>query len=161
MFKDVLAVVAAFVTLVIPVSLRAKEPHLLPASVVSTAQRWVEHKMGVSHSYPPPAVVISQQALEHGGHFHKDLARHDETIVGLYVPGAVVLSPDVWNPYSKPAVSYLIHEIVHHIQFMSGRRFACEDEREIEAYRLQNAWLAELGHPPLHDEGWVKARFSC
>ena len=46
-----------------------------------------------------------------------------------------------WNPARPGDSSILVHEMVHHMQNVSGRKFACGGEREKEAYNAQRAWL--------------------
>jgi hypothetical protein len=45
----------------------------------------------------------------------------------------------------------LAHELVHHIQNMSGEKFDCPQAREALAYRAQLRWL-ELFGKTLEDE---------
>jgi hypothetical protein len=44
----------------------------------------------------------------------------------------------------------LLHELVHYLQEETGKAFACPKERELEAYRLQSAFVDEtgIGHAP-------------
>jgi uncharacterized lipoprotein YmbA len=42
-----------------------------------------------------------------------------------------------------------VHELVHHGQLLSKKTFACQGEREAEAYAVQNAYLAKHGIRPL------------
>jgi hypothetical protein len=46
-----------------------------------------------------------------------------------------------WKPASPKQLSILVHEMVHHLQNLDKRRFACPAERERLAYKAQNAWL--------------------
>lgn len=39
----------------------------------------------------------------------------------------------------------LVHELVHHLQHMHGRRFRCQEEREREAYLIQRRYVQEAG----------------
>lgn len=39
----------------------------------------------------------------------------------------------------------LLHELVHYLQYESGKTFFCLEEREREAYRLQTAFVIETG----------------
>lgn len=72
---------------------------------------------------------------------------------GLYDPDAVT----VWlvrpwsakNPYD---VSVLLHELVHHRQAQHGHWY-CPGAQELPAYRLQQAWLGEMGLEP--DVNWI------
>ena len=49
-----------------------------------------------------------------------------------------------WSASDARDVSTLLHELIHDVQF-SNRRWLCNGETEWEAYKLQEAWLAENG----------------
>jgi hypothetical protein len=49
-----------------------------------------------------------------------------------------------WHPENIPDQSRLLHELVHDVQF-ANRQWACNQEPEREAYKLQDKWLAERG----------------
>jgi len=46
-----------------------------------------------------------------------------------------------WNLESPRDLSVLVHELVHHLQNLDGRQYACPAEREKLAYQAQDAWL--------------------
>jgi hypothetical protein len=50
-----------------------------------------------------------------------------------------------WTGATPRESSVLVHEMVHHVQALSGRRYGCGAEREAEAYALQDRWLAQHG----------------
>jgi hypothetical protein len=50
-----------------------------------------------------------------------------------------------WTGSNPADVSILVHEMVHHLQHLSGQRFACPQERERLAYAAQERWLALSG----------------
>ena len=49
-----------------------------------------------------------------------------------------------WNAADMRDRSSLLHELVHDVQY-SSRDWACKEEPEWEAYKLQDAWLTENG----------------
>lgn len=57
----------------------------------------------------------------------------------------VVYLPAGWTGTTPAELSILVHEMVHHAQTASGRRFACGAQREKEAYQAQARWLALFG----------------
>lgn len=57
--------------------------------------------------------------------------------------GIIHLSPD-WRA-TPVHLSALVHELAHHLQAQSGRRFGCVGLREGEAYAVQGAWLEQFG----------------
>jgi hypothetical protein len=50
-----------------------------------------------------------------------------------------------WDAGSPADMSILAHELVHHLQNLSGEQFACPHGREKDAYAAQRAWLAQSG----------------
>lgn len=49
-----------------------------------------------------------------------------------------------WNAANPRNLSTLLHELIHDVQHLN-RDWACKGEPEWEAYKLQEAWLAEQG----------------
>lgn len=119
---------------------------------------WVSNRMNVDMSLLPEAVA-SDSKLEHSLRLDDD-AEHAGAI-GAYIPGRLVLSSAVWDPASLEAQSYLLHELVHHAQFLSGRDYPCHAAKEREAYTLQSAWLVEHGLKPLVTQEWIDKMSSC
>jgi hypothetical protein len=48
-----------------------------------------------------------------------------------------------WEGATPAQLSVLVHEMVHHLQNVGGRKFACPQAREAEAYAAQEQWLRE------------------
>ena len=57
--------------------------------------------------------------------------------------------------------SYLVHELVHHAQLLSRKKYECDAAKEREAYTLQNKWLLEHGERPLVSNQWIEKISSC
>jgi hypothetical protein len=53
--------------------------------------------------------------------------------------------PAGWTGASAAEISVLVHEMVHHLQNMSGLRYACPQAREALAFEAQERWLALSG----------------
>lgn len=49
-----------------------------------------------------------------------------------------------WDPANLRQRSVLLHELVHDVQF-ANRAWQCPNATEWEAYKLQEAWMAEQG----------------
>jgi hypothetical protein len=79
----------------------------------------------------------------------------------LYVPGEVDIDDQFWDPTDVKAISFLVHELVHHAQLYRGIAYACNNTKEWEAYKLQNLWLAEHGLPPVVDNSWIARMARC
>ena len=72
-------------------------------------------------------------------------ARVGVTPRGYYDPDtATIYLIRPWSPESPQDVSVFLHELVHHRQQVAGHWY-CPGAQEPEAYRLQEAWLAERG----------------
>jgi hypothetical protein len=81
--------------------------------------------------------------------------------IAAYLPGQIIINNIVWDPESPTAQSYLVHELVHHAQLLSGKSYPCHDAKEREAYTLQNRWLVEHGESPIVTEGWIDRMSQC
>ena len=81
--------------------------------------------------------------------------------MAAYLPGQIVINNIIWDPESIRSQSYVLHEMVHHAQLLSGKHFACHAAKEREAYELQNRWLAEHGEDPIFSESWVNQMSAC
>ena len=90
------------------------------------------------------------------------LAKHRQTIslgkppdvVAVYIDAKkTIFLPEEWTWNSPVELSSLVHEMVHHLQNLSGMKFACSQEREALAYAAQNRWLGLFGHDLEHDFG--------
>ena len=65
-----------------------------------------------------------------------------DCINALYVPHFVLLA----NDFAVADCSdTLVHELVHHFQFVTGAAFRCAAEAEREAYEIQAQWTRETG----------------
>ena len=65
-----------------------------------------------------------------------------DCIIALYVPHLMLLAEDFEIASCSDS---LVHELVHHFQFVTGKPFRCTAEAEREAFLLQAAWTAETG----------------
>ena len=89
----------------------------------------------------------------------KDIQR--ARAVAAYLPGQIIINNVVWDPDSLRAQSYLVHELVHHAQLLSGKVYPCHAAKEREAYILQNKWLTEHGEEPIASPEWIDGISSC
>lgn len=56
-----------------------------------------------------------------------------------------ILLPEDWTGNSPADQSVLVHEMVHHLQNLSGIQFDCPSAREKMAYLAQAKWLERSG----------------
>lgn len=81
--------------------------------------------------------------------------------VGAYIPGQIYINNVIWDPSSVMSQSYLVHELVHHAQLLSGKAYPCHAAKEREAYVLQNKWLSEHGEGPVVSQDWIDKISAC
>jgi hypothetical protein len=129
----------------------------IPASTLAPLARWVENATHMKiHSLP--YVIASGFKLKTSlGLEGVQQARS----VAAYLPGQIIINNIVWDPESLSSQSYLVHEMVHHAQTLSGRSFPCHNAKEREAYMIQNQWLREHGEDPIYDQDWINQTSSC
>jgi len=71
-------------------------------------------------------------------------------IAAAYLDGIMFL-PDTFDLQSNENMEKLLHELVHHLQFIEGRRYPCNAAAEREAYDLADLWRAAHDMPPALD----------
>ncbi len=136
--------------------LRAESSMVQPGFVAPLMQ-WVSVRMSVPVAALPAVYASRERMVERIGNPERQsaLAR------ALYIPGEVVIDDQFWDASEPRVVSFLVHELVHHAQLVSGRPYACHNAKEWEAYKLQNLWLAEHGLPPAVEEKWIATMSDC
>ena len=65
-----------------------------------------------------------------------------DCIEALYVPHIMLLSEDF---DMELCTATLVHELVHHFQYITEKEFRCPAEAEREAYDLQAKWVEQSG----------------
>lgn len=131
----------------------------ISSAIVQPLIAWVEKETG-THIPRAPIVIASRTRfsleLEHSHEPHAGRPQSG------YVPGTVILDNTQWDPEDPTQMSLLVHELVHHAQlFMKNKRWACANEKETQAYTLQNKWLEEHGHSPFVRESWIRRVSAC
>jgi hypothetical protein len=79
----------------------------------------------------------------------------------MYIPGMVILDNNSWEESDPVQISLLVHELVHHAQLFSKRKYACADAKEYEAYSIQNKWLEQHGQAPFASQAWIDRMSRC
>jgi hypothetical protein len=107
--------------------------------------RWIAARS----DYPPELkraprfVFLSPEAIRHG-FSRSSLGYSDETSsVRAAQTGGTIYLPDNFTLGRDDYI--LLHELVHHLQDESGKRFECLAAREREAYALQSRFVQETG----------------
>lgn len=90
----------------------------------------------------PTFVFLAPDTIRHSfagslmGYAEKQDIRAAQTKDRIILPDSFTLGRDDYM---------LLHELVHYLQYESGRTFPCLEEREREAYVLQTAFVIETG----------------
>ena len=66
------------------------------------------------------------------------------SIIAAYKEGHIFLRGD-WEKTSRRDQSILLHEVVHHLQYVSGAKYTCPGLLEKVAYDAQIRFLSERG----------------
>lgn len=73
-------------------------------------------------------------------------------LYGFYDRDLTIYLRAGFDPSDPSDQSRLLHELVHYLQWASGRnRESCRGRLEVEAHDLQDAWRAERGLAPTLD----------
>jgi hypothetical protein len=59
--------------------------------------------------------------------------------------------PDTWKGETPADLSILVHEMVHHLQNTSRKKYECPGAREQMAYAAQDKWLKLFGRDLLSE----------
>jgi hypothetical protein len=127
------------------VSAQAPVSHEAMQQRVEELVRWIS----ANSDYPPTLerspqfVFLAPETIRHGfsnsslGYSVDTSSVRAAQIKGtIYLPNTFALGRDDYM---------LLHELVHHLQDESGRKFECLAMREREAYALQMAFVQETG----------------
>lgn len=156
---SILAVIMAGLLTVSPaISLAAvADGTLIPPKMLKPLARWVEKTSGLRLRNLPLALASNDMLKNSLGLEGVQKARS----LGAYLPGRIIISNALWDPQSLSAQSYVVHELVHHAQLLSRKKYACDEQKEEQAYRLQNMWLVQHGESPLYDDGFIAQLSIC
>ncbi len=118
---------------------------------------WIEQETGY-RAPNQPTVVASQEKFRlvmnmNGVHYADARA--------MYIPGMVILDNESWEADDPVQISLLVHELVHHAQLFSKRKYACADAKEYEAYVIQNKWLEANDARPFASQAWIDEMSRC
>lgn len=110
--------------------------------IVAPLVSWIIAKTGWAAGGPPLLRFISDEDLANrfaGGNNNahiEALYSHKDHIIYL---------PLGWNKNNLRDRSALLHELVHHLQYLNKVEASCASEYEMDAYKLQIDWLHEQG----------------
>ena len=131
---------------------------VVPASVILPLMSWVEMQTGVRVPNLPPVIASNEKFSQ----IIRVLGRSGGRPKALYTAGTIILDSDEWDPEDSTQLSLLLHELVHHAQSqMRSGSWACAQEKEYQAYTLQNKWLQEKEHTSFINVAWIKRLSQC
>lgn len=130
---------------------------VLPPTTLKPYANWVQTAMNVDMVSLPITVASGTRLKTSLGLKGVQQAR----AMAAYLPGQIILNNVAWDPQSLRSQSYLVHELVHHAQLISGRSYACDNAKEREAYSMQNRWLVEHGDEPIVSEDFINKISAC
>ena len=117
----------------------------LEPNVIVSLISWIVAKTKWGVREPPTVCFVKSDQLidmAYGGEGIPDAPR----INGLYAPaGHIVYLSEKWNLNDLRDRSYLLHELIHHLQAINNVKTGCLAANERLAYELQLEWLCEQG----------------
>ncbi len=108
---------------------------------MSYLMSWIAARTNYKPVAVPSVKFMSPESIHNM--YGKNRSRYG-SVFGVYEPRTqTVVLPTSYYPPQHEAL--LVHELVHHLQCVHGRRFKCQDEKENEAYRIQALYARETG----------------
>ena len=103
---------------------------------------WIVAETGWAIRTFPPIKFVSHEELVKmfGGRadgIHVE-ALYSERDHSIYLP-------EGWRADNLRRRSILLHELVHHLQYLNHPKVTCQAELELQAFKLQVAWLSDQG----------------
>ncbi len=113
--------------------------------IITDSIDWITAKTG----WPiddVPAITFATPAQLNELQFGKSAGSNGITCKALYKRASqTICLSNAWNLSDLRDRSYLLHELVHHLQDLNQTEAACDGAREMQAYRLQFDWLGKQG----------------
>lgn len=141
-----LRVLFAAALLVVAVSAQARD-FVPPADPlmhrIKHLQEWIVARTSYTPAPPPAVVFVSEAALNYIFFSQTPFGYNGQRVIGALYINRLILLADSFDLERDEYI--LLHEMVHHLQETSGRRFPCIAAREREAYELQTEWVKQTG----------------
>jgi hypothetical protein len=123
----------------------AAEAQDLP-STIDTIELWLAANFDLKPVVSPPDVMtVSASRLVEIRYGPASLVSPGDVMGAYDEASRIIYLSEGWTGRSREQLSVLVHEMVHHLQASANMRFACPAEREVLAYRAQDAWLRLFG----------------
>ena len=105
---------------------------------------WICLQIGSEPPPPPDIIFVSEEVLLE--RVYGDKPHEGAYVCGLYDDKThTIWLPPECRPDDLLDQSTVLHELVHHVQTVTGMVYPCPAARERLAYELQAQWLAEKG----------------
>ncbi|MGQ0675435.1 MAG: hypothetical protein ACT4N4_05030 [Rhodospirillales bacterium] len=123
---------------------RPEAPSVKFLNRVDELVRWISERSDypVTLKNAPVFVFLTPETIRHSfagslmGYSEKHDVKAAQAKDKIILPDNFMLGRDDYM---------LVHELVHYLQYESGKTFSCLEEREREAYVLQTAFVIETG----------------
>jgi hypothetical protein len=126
-------------------SVGAAETQVRP-SLIDTIELWLVTNFDLEAGASPPDLVTVAASRLVEIRYGAASAVSPGDVMGAYDDASrTIYLTEGWNGRTPEQLSVLVHEMVHHLQASADMRFACPAEREVLAYRAQDAWLRLFG----------------
>lgn len=117
----------------------------LEPNIVVSLIAWIVARTEWVVKEPPTICFVTNTKLvemAYGG----EGKSNDPNINALYAPKShIVYLSEKWNPNDLRDRSYLLHELIHHLQALNNVKAACLAANERPTYELQLEWLRGQG----------------
>lgn len=114
---------------------------------------WLSANTSYEVNYPQPNIVLTtKHNLCQLYGIHDFDTCNASGLRAFYNKGLTIYLGTDFSEDSEHAVSGLLHELAHYIQYQNDQHsHTCLGHLELEAYRLQDAWRKERGLEPVLD----------
>ena len=120
-----------------------KKPSLEATKEAPVLIGWIVAQTHWTLHEPPPIRLIASAEMTK---MYSDGEPNHPKIEALYsLKDHIIYLTEGWHPNKLGDRSKLLHELVHHLQFLNGIKATCPQESEWQAYQLQVDWLREQG----------------
>jgi hypothetical protein len=136
---------AVALSLAVAAPAAAAEARNLP-SLIDTIELWLVTNFDLKPmASPPELMTVAPSRLVEIRYGSASLVSPGDVVAAYDEASRVIYLTEGWNGRTPEQLSVLVHEMVHHLQASADMRFACPAEREVLAYRAQDAWLRLFG----------------
>lgn len=154
----ILVLTALLGTVTTPAHADYNDGDRVPQHIIAPLMAWVEAQTGVRVPVMPQVIASHDKLMAVVGRMGRIQGRARAVFVG----GGVIVDSNSFDPEDVTQMSLLVHELVHYAQLMRrGGVWGCAQEKEVEAYTLQNKWLEEQGSSPYVNASWIARVSSC